>query len=223
MYFGIKFNKKLLNLTSFIKLITLALVIYSINLNYCFADSEYKAKEYQAKAALIYSFAKFVTWPPDVYKNKKSPFIIGILGKDPFGDAINLIKDKKINGRAIKVQYYTSIYDYKKCQILYSSPSILHGFTTEQCRQLVKDHVLTIGEIEGFIKIGGILGITLVKENIAFEINSAMARKSDITINSNLINLARTVIDNYEICFDKPFQKNMWAYFMEESVKLLIN
>ena len=46
------------------------------------------ADQYQVKAAFLYNFAKFVEWPPRSYKNPSAPFVIGVLGKNPFGNAL---------------------------------------------------------------------------------------------------------------------------------------
>lgn len=41
--------------------------------------------EYQLKGAYLYNFAKFIEWPPKAFEDGKVPFIIGVLGDNPFG------------------------------------------------------------------------------------------------------------------------------------------
>ena len=41
--------------------------------------------EYKIKAVFLYNFAKFVEWPPNVFPDANTPFVIGVLGQDPFG------------------------------------------------------------------------------------------------------------------------------------------
>src|SRR5690242_13839245 len=41
--------------------------------------------EYQIKAEFIYNFAQFIEWPGSAFASPDAPFVIGILGDDPFG------------------------------------------------------------------------------------------------------------------------------------------
>ncbi|TLY91327.1 MAG: YfiR family protein [Gammaproteobacteria bacterium] len=43
--------------------------------------------EYQLKAVFLFNFAQFVEWPPAALPRESAPFVIGVLGKDPFGAA----------------------------------------------------------------------------------------------------------------------------------------
>jgi hypothetical protein len=52
--------------------------------------------EYEVKAAFIYNFAKFVEWPRET-GSAKGVFIVTILGRDPFGDAL----DDTLRGKTI--------------------------------------------------------------------------------------------------------------------------
>ncbi len=41
--------------------------------------------EYQVKAVFLFNFGQFVEWPKDAFDTPQAPFVIGILGDDPFG------------------------------------------------------------------------------------------------------------------------------------------
>ncbi len=67
------------------------------------------------KAAFIFNFTQFIEWPLSSTSNN-SPFVIGILGKDPFGSYIDeIIENEKIMDHPIVVQRYTNIENVKKC------------------------------------------------------------------------------------------------------------
>src|SRR5471032_385230 len=57
-----------------------------------------ESKEYQLKAAFLFNFAQFVKWPPGCFAKADAPFCIGILGNDPFGNAL----DETVRGEAIE-------------------------------------------------------------------------------------------------------------------------
>src|SRR5688572_24355544 len=54
--------------------------------------------EYRIKAAYLFNFAKFVSWPAENFTSPDAPIIIGILGKDPFGNEI----DETVAGKTIE-------------------------------------------------------------------------------------------------------------------------
>ncbi len=41
--------------------------------------------EYQVKAVFLFNFSQFMEWPPDAFPTPDTPFVIGVLGADPFG------------------------------------------------------------------------------------------------------------------------------------------
>ena len=51
------------------------------------------AIEYQVKAAFLYNFAKFVDWPPETFKRQEAPFVVGVLGNDPFSEVLIISGD----------------------------------------------------------------------------------------------------------------------------------
>ena len=73
-------------LRSFVLLVLCALGLLP---QICLAQEAGEAEEYQAKTALIYNFAKFVTWPKEAYANDDAPFVIATLGDNPFGIVLN--------------------------------------------------------------------------------------------------------------------------------------
>src|SRR5450432_1916809 len=48
-------------------------------------------KEYNVKAVSLYAFGRYVTWPETAFQTADSPFVIGVLGDNPFGDALEQI------------------------------------------------------------------------------------------------------------------------------------
>jgi len=52
--------------------------------------------EYQVKAAFLYSFAKFVQWPDDAFGKPEGPFVVGVLGDDPFGAVLDQTLERPV-------------------------------------------------------------------------------------------------------------------------------
>src|SRR5258708_2081787 len=62
---------------------------------------------YEAEAYLLYLFAMYTEWPKEAFPDEKAPFVLGIMGKDPFGKDIDFIKGKTVRGRPLVIRYFT--------------------------------------------------------------------------------------------------------------------
>ncbi|HEY9509510.1 MAG TPA: YfiR family protein [Verrucomicrobiae bacterium] len=151
---------------------------------------EVSPTEYQLKAAFLFNFAKFVDWPPAAFTNSTAPFVIGVLGQDPFGkDLENTVRNKSIGGHAIVARAVASIPDARQCQILFVSNS-----ESKRLREILDGlrgaSVLTVGENEKFFVAGGMVNFVVEGRKIRFQINDAAAKAAGLKISSKLLSLA---------------------------------
>jgi hypothetical protein len=146
--------------------------------------------QYQLKAAFLYNFAKFIDWPPETFPDDKSPFIIGILGENPFGtDLERMVAEKKINNRPIKIRPFSAVADATNCCILFISTSEIKRMP-EIMEKLHGTSVLTVGETDQFIGAGGMINFVPEANKIRFQINDAAAKAAGLKISSKLLSLA---------------------------------
>jgi hypothetical protein len=146
--------------------------------------------EYQIKSAFLFNFAKFVEWPPKAFAGTTSPIVIGILGEDPFRDALqNTIRDKTVDEHPLVIKQLGSQAEATNCHILFISTSekprlaqILEG--------LKGSSVLTVGEMERFTENGGMINFVLDGTKIRFQINKEAATSAGLKISSKLLSLA---------------------------------
>lgn len=153
------------------------------------ARGAHKFLEYRVKAAFLYNFAKFVEWPGPDEAKASLPFVIGILGHDPFGPELDPIREKTINGRHIAVKHFDNPEDISGCDLLFVS----HTDSEEIQRALEQTDtkpILTIGDAEGFAKAGGMIGFIEQQSKIRFEINRKAAARAGLAISSKLLKLA---------------------------------
>jgi hypothetical protein len=174
-------------------LITIAMVILpSLGSDAQGQDSSVSS-EYLIKAGFIYNFANLVQWPSNAFAQPDSPIVIGILGEDPFGTILDrVLEGKKVNGRAFRVKRLRSVPDLKECHIVFVSSSEMSRLA--EAIHLVKGMpILTIGEIPGFARRGGIINLILEDNKVHFEVNVEAAKEADLNISSRLLALARIV------------------------------
>jgi len=149
--------------------------------------------EYEVKAAFLYNFAKFVEWPPGAFPDPNSPLIIGVVGEDPFGEALDFaVAGKLVQGRPLEVRRWRRFENVDSCHILLFSSSDRRTLP-ESLRQLGSLPVLTVGEPEEFIEAGGVLRFLLENNRVRFDINNLNAKKAGLKISSRLLALASHV------------------------------
>ena len=150
--------------------------------------NEISTKEYRLKAAFLYNFLKFVEWPKQ--QNTSDFFSVCIIGHDPFGDTLTPIEQKNIDGKAIKViPKNNSDNDFNHCNLLFVSDSEEDNLT-EIMQKIKNTSVLTISEIDGFVKYGGMIEFLKESGTIRFAINNTAASKANLKISSKLLELA---------------------------------
>ena len=153
-------------------------------------------REYRLKAAFLYNFAKFVEWPAEASSDEKSAFILGVLGEnDPFGPALESIRGKTVRGRTLTIKRFEGLQDLAACHILFIASS-----EKEQLEGALEflegSSVLTVGEMERFAEMGGIINFVVKKNRLRFEINLDAGRRAGLEISSQLLNLADSVVDD---------------------------
>ena len=147
-------------------------------------------EEYEIKAAFLYNFTKFVEWPPASFPDAASPFVIGILGDDPFGPTLDqIVAGKQVFGRSVVIRRWKKPGEIGNCQILFIASDDLGAITAvvEQFRTVA---MLTVSDTEEFSERGGMIRLTLAGHKIRFEINHRTAREAGLKISSRLLTLA---------------------------------
>lgn len=155
-------------------------------------------KALKVTAAFLFNFAKFVTWPDTAFEHDKVPFVIGVLGDDPFGHILeDSTRTRKIRGRSIEIRRYRWSPDedrqaLRSCHLLYISSS--EGFRLDEVLAALKKHpVLVVSDIPEFVRAGGMIGLTVENQRIVFEINRESLAKSALIASARLLDLARNI------------------------------
>lgn len=187
-------------------LIITVLTIHFVTLtSQVYAESS-SSREYQVKAAFLYSFINFIDWPKEKMKDDNDePILMGIIGKDPFGDAFEPIKNKLVKGKRVVVRRFKGFNEIKnsideidtlgKCHLLYICPSE-KGNNHRIIEIAQKNSILTVGDTESFLEDDGIINFIMEENKVRFEINNNAAEKSKLNIRSKLLRLAKRVISD---------------------------
>ena len=148
--------------------------------------------EASVKAAYLYNFAKFVGWPEEA-GNPGTPLVIAVFGKDAFGAVLKqTVRGETVNGRVISVQSVNRIEDLRPCHILFFGSSNKKRLG-EILRATEGAGILTVGETDEFIQLGGVIVFVPEGNKIRFEINLGAARRNRLTISARLLRVAKGV------------------------------
>jgi len=151
--------------------------------------------ENEVKAACLYHFAQFVKWPASAFENPGAPLVIGVLGGDPFGGALEkVIAGETVDSRKLVVKRSRRLEDLKGCHILFIGQTEA-GRLPEITAALQGSSALTVSDIPQFCKQGGMIVILIERGKVVFEINAAAARLAGVRLSSQLLKIARKIVD----------------------------
>lgn len=143
----------------------------------------------QLKAVFIYNFTQFVDWPSSVFSSNSSPFVIGVLGHDPFGSYLeSVVEGEKYGSHPIVVQRYKSLKEINTCHILYVNED-----ASSAIKDLKNRSILTVGDQDDFATSGGMIRFFLEKSKIKLQINLGAAKAANLTISSKLLRVSDVV------------------------------
>jgi len=149
-------------------------------------------KEYEVKAAFLFNFTKFVTWSDEETADAGKPFVIAVIGDDPFGEALTVLESKTAQGRPIVVQRVSGVASLKNCRMLFVSSSVGDRLPSI-LRAAHARNILTVGDMDRFARRGGVIGLVLAGDRVGFEVNTESARQAGLTISSKLLSLAKAI------------------------------
>lgn len=149
--------------------------------------------EYQVKAVFLFNFTQFVEWPASAFATADSPFVIGVLGEDPFGDQLDaVVKGESVGTHPITVARYSRIADASGAHILFISPSAapqladIGHFADGRA-------TLTVSDADTAASKDVVVRFLTAKNRIRLRINVASAQAAKLVISSKLLRPAEIV------------------------------
>ena len=141
--------------------------------------------EDELKCATLLAFVQNAHWTEQFAAN--SPLIVGVIGRAAFAQGLRTSAEgKTVNGHPLRVEGMSAPFDPNCCQVLYFATDksaeikpVLQSFSSS--------HVLTIGETNGFLELGGAVNLFLADGHMAFEVSLGARGRAGIEISSKLL------------------------------------
>ncbi|OUS23709.1 hypothetical protein A9Q99_27115 [Gammaproteobacteria bacterium 45_16_T64] len=162
----------------------IALLVFS-----CHVSGQIDAPD-KLKAAYILSFAKLVSWPPNILPTKQANLVICAAAAESLTNELRNHSGKTIQGHRVQVIALGKRSDSKGCHIVFIDTR--HSSRWFKGANPIEGQLL-VGEEEGFIDKGGVINFYIDGEKLRFEISVGHARQSRLDISSRLLNLAKIV------------------------------
>lgn len=144
------------------------------------------------KAVFLYNFTQFIDWPESAFQNSEAPFIIGILGDDPFGAFLDrTVEGEHIGTHPIKVKRFEDLRSAMSCHMLYINSTDREWLRTI-LNSVSEKNILTVSDDPYFNNLGGIIRFYTEENKIKLQINLPRSKEAQLTISSKLLSLAKT-------------------------------
>lgn len=156
------------------------------------SGAEEEVAEFQVKSAFLYNLPKFVRWPAIALDGPQKNLTVCIFGHEDMHDYPYKQDDGPTPEYVLKVGFRNFDAGLSGCQMAYiGKASRLHSRAIlEWCH---RNHILTIGDQPGFIELGGVIGFTLIDEQVRLVISRSAAQSSELQISAKLFELAQIV------------------------------
>ncbi len=141
----------------------------------------------RVKAAYLYNFAKFVEWPSGAFRNPDDPAVICVVGDEHTSDVLDsALNGKKAGGRLVEARRPHSPGEIRSCHVVFI------GFPDKQrieqmLNQVRGVSVLTVGQSNQFLALGGMINLAQKDSRIELEIDPDASSAVGLKISSRLL------------------------------------
>ncbi len=177
--------------------VSFLLLLTCIFAHFAYAGPETKPTQYEVEAAYLFNFGKFVVWPGTSHA-AHAPFLICVLGDDPFGPVLDrTIAGETVGGRPVQDKRIARPQDATGCSILYISSSE-SGRLSNILPAIHEAPVLTVSDIPDFVQQGGMIQFVLRDGRVRFEVNLSTTQRNGLAMSSELLKVAVHVVRDGE-------------------------
>lgn len=150
--------------------------------------------EYKIKSAYIEKFIRFIEWPANSdVPNTSVPLVIGVIGKNNFGDNLKILSQKfRIKDKQIKILYLKQLKEIDEVHVLFISQS--EKYRLGRILNVTRSKpILTIGDTSGFAQRGVLVNFFFQESRIRFEINLSAVEASGLHFKTKILKYARLI------------------------------
>jgi hypothetical protein len=150
--------------------------------------------EYRVKAAFLYKFAGYVSWPPAAFVRPDTPVTIAVMGAEKLAAELEqAVIGRTVSDRMVVVKRINSGDSLNGVHALFVGKTEA-GRLTQLVQLAQARSILTVTESEGALRQGSTINFTVAAQRVRFEISLDSAEKSGLKLSSQLLAVAQQVI-----------------------------
>jgi uncharacterized protein DUF4154 len=151
--------------------------------------------ETEIKAGYVYNFLHFIEWPSQI----QSALNICLYNSDKeYTSSFKSMPAITKAGKPLKIIHLKineNPSEIDDCHILFFTKNQPKNVST-LLKKATNNHILTIGEIDGFLEQGGMINFFINNEKVAFEISKSAFLKADLKVSSQVLRIAERIFQD---------------------------
>lgn len=161
------------------------------------AEQDELAPEYVRKAAYLYFFMDYTKWPAEAFADPKGPFVLGILGNDPWkgklGKSYQEAGRKTMKGRPLVVTNCARAAEARTCHLVFISKSEKKRLP-QILAELKETNVFSVVEADGPVETEAIISLYMKVEGkeqlLQFTLNKLALERAQLEMPPDVMNLS---------------------------------
>lgn len=152
-------------------------------------------QEQQVKAAFLYNFSRFVTWPDRGSPDSQNPVQYCILGTNQVDQLLeSTVAGKRDKRKIIDLKRLNNLSEIDGCELVYIADN--SNIPLQDIFTAVKDRaIVTVSNMADFAENGGMISLSQKNKRIHVTINIDVVKESNLKISSKVKRLS-TIIKN---------------------------
>lgn len=149
--------------------------------------------EYEVKMGFIYNFARFVTWPKEVFSDSDDPLNFCFFSDHPAANVLFKLNGQDVQNRKLTVRKIESEIIEGECHILFFGTED-ETFIRRALATIRGKHILSIGEVDGFAQMGGVINFYNQNNRLRFEVNRDATKRENLKFSAQLLQAAQRIV-----------------------------
>lgn len=145
------------------------------------------------KAAFIYNFAKFTTWPAGRLRSPSEPIRLCVQGGDLDRRALSPLEEKRIGERQVHIEVLPPGGPIDGCHIFFASGFASEPLLRDALTVAQRHAVLMVSDLPDFAALGGHIGLMEDRNRLRFQVNLHSVVQTGVRLSSKLLQLAEIV------------------------------
>ena len=154
----------------------------------------------QINAAYLYHIINFVQWPDTGSTDNTAPRRINVcvVGDTGFASSLAPLTKRTIARHRIEVTVNPPLAIMHNCRVLYFANT-----TAEQTKHWLiaacRYAILTLGDVPGFARAGGMIGLFAHENTVRMEVNTRAAAHAGLSFSAKLLEVALNIIKDKSV------------------------